>query len=219
MYVQYIFFKDKQGEFKIDLLPDFGCVQVIYLPLRYKYTALAVGYSNAEEAVSEFQVILAQSQFPSLTLLLAPTISCRHKKEHSLTDYPIFCEVWKCFLAHNFVNITIFDEAGTASSFVFCSLYPDMSSTWSWRWWMWAELLLNCRWKNWTGEFTFLFISESSKDCLCVLTCSVNTTHHHALQLRSCLGRNRYKEQFLFLYRWDQITQQNVSNVNVNQLH
>ncbi|XP_076596510.1 deoxyribonuclease-1-like isoform X1 [Chaetodon auriga] len=32
---------------------------------------------------------------------------------------------------------------------------------------------------------------------------SVNTTHHYALQLSSRLGRNRYKEQFLFLYRDD----------------
>ncbi|XP_075883205.1 deoxyribonuclease-1-like [Nelusetta ayraudi] len=31
----------------------------------------------------------------------------------------------------------------------------------------------------------------------------VNTTHHYAMQLSSRLGRNRYKEQFLFLYRDD----------------
>ncbi|KAK9514817.1 hypothetical protein VZT92_025504 [Zoarces viviparus] len=31
----------------------------------------------------------------------------------------------------------------------------------------------------------------------------VNTTHHYALQLSARLGRNRYKEQFLFLYRDD----------------
>ncbi|KAM8754208.1 deoxyribonuclease gamma-like isoform 2-T2 [Acanthopagrus schlegelii] len=31
----------------------------------------------------------------------------------------------------------------------------------------------------------------------------VNTTHHYALQLSSRLGRSRYKEQFLFLYRDD----------------
>ncbi|XP_037630122.1 deoxyribonuclease-1-like [Sebastes umbrosus] len=31
----------------------------------------------------------------------------------------------------------------------------------------------------------------------------VNTTHHYALQLSTRLGRNRYKEQFLFLYRDD----------------
>ncbi|XP_070765917.1 deoxyribonuclease-1-like [Enoplosus armatus] len=31
----------------------------------------------------------------------------------------------------------------------------------------------------------------------------VNTTHHYALQISSRLGRNRYKEQFLFLYRDD----------------
>ncbi|XP_051281550.1 deoxyribonuclease-1 isoform X2 [Dicentrarchus labrax] len=32
---------------------------------------------------------------------------------------------------------------------------------------------------------------------------TVNTTHHYALQLSTRLGRNRYKEQFLFLYRDD----------------
>uniref|UniRef100_A0A3P8SQH8 Endonuclease/exonuclease/phosphatase domain-containing protein n=1 Tax=Amphiprion percula TaxID=161767 RepID=A0A3P8SQH8_AMPPE len=31
----------------------------------------------------------------------------------------------------------------------------------------------------------------------------VNTTHHYALQLSTRLGRNRYKEQFLFAYRDD----------------
>ncbi|XP_059188957.1 deoxyribonuclease-1-like [Centropristis striata] len=31
----------------------------------------------------------------------------------------------------------------------------------------------------------------------------VNTSHHYALQLSTRLGRNRYKEQFLFLYRDD----------------
>ncbi|KAM9350832.1 deoxyribonuclease-1-like isoform 2-T2 [Symphorus nematophorus] len=31
----------------------------------------------------------------------------------------------------------------------------------------------------------------------------VNTTHHYTLQISSRLGRNRYKEQFLFLYRDD----------------
>uniref|UniRef100_A0A3Q1EWE3 Deoxyribonuclease 1 like 4, tandem duplicate 1 n=1 Tax=Acanthochromis polyacanthus TaxID=80966 RepID=A0A3Q1EWE3_9TELE len=31
----------------------------------------------------------------------------------------------------------------------------------------------------------------------------VNTTHHYALQLSARLGRNRYKEQFLFVYRDD----------------
>ncbi|XP_068585709.1 deoxyribonuclease-1-like 2 isoform X3 [Cebidichthys violaceus] len=31
----------------------------------------------------------------------------------------------------------------------------------------------------------------------------VNTTHHYALQISTRLGRNRYKEQFLFLYRDD----------------
>ncbi|XP_035798999.2 deoxyribonuclease-1-like isoform X2 [Amphiprion ocellaris] len=31
----------------------------------------------------------------------------------------------------------------------------------------------------------------------------VNTTHHYALQLSTRLGRNRYKEQFLFVYRDD----------------
>ncbi|XP_047457438.1 deoxyribonuclease-1-like [Mugil cephalus] len=31
----------------------------------------------------------------------------------------------------------------------------------------------------------------------------VNTIHHYALQLSTRLGRNRYKEQFLFLYRDD----------------
>lgn len=32
---------------------------------------------------------------------------------------------------------------------------------------------------------------------------TVNTSHHYTLQLSSRLGRNRYKEQFLFLYRDD----------------
>ncbi|KAM6929067.1 deoxyribonuclease-1-like [Lycodopsis pacificus] len=32
---------------------------------------------------------------------------------------------------------------------------------------------------------------------------TVNTTHHYALQLSARLGRNRHKEQFLFLYRDD----------------
>lgn len=45
-----------------------------------------------------------------------------------------------------------------------------------------------------SGESVKLFIKELN---------SVNTGHHYALQLSARLGRNRYKEQFLFLYRDD----------------
>ncbi|XP_027144470.1 deoxyribonuclease-1 isoform X1 [Larimichthys crocea] len=45
-----------------------------------------------------------------------------------------------------------------------------------------------------SGASVRLFLSELNR---------VNTTHHYALQLSSRLGRNRYKEQFLFLYRDD----------------
>lgn len=41
---------------------------------------------------------------------------------------------------------------------------------------------------------------------VCALSPRVNTAHHYAMQLSSRLGRNRYKEQFLFLYRSDQIS-------------
>lgn len=40
----------------------------------------------------------------------------------------------------------------------------DMTSYWFWKWWMWAELLLDYSWKNWTGAFTF---SDNSEDCWC----------------------------------------------------
>ncbi|KAK5923868.1 hypothetical protein CgunFtcFv8_000797 [Champsocephalus gunnari] len=45
-----------------------------------------------------------------------------------------------------------------------------------------------------TGAAVKLFLKELNE---------VNTTHHYALQLSVRLGRNRYKEQFLFLYRDD----------------
>ncbi|XP_029291771.1 deoxyribonuclease-1-like [Cottoperca gobio] len=45
-----------------------------------------------------------------------------------------------------------------------------------------------------SGDSVKLFLKELNK---------VNTTHHYALQLSIRLGRNRYKEQFLFLYRDD----------------
>ncbi|XP_054464406.1 deoxyribonuclease-1-like [Anoplopoma fimbria] len=45
-----------------------------------------------------------------------------------------------------------------------------------------------------SGASVEIFLEELNK---------VNTTHHYALQLSTRLGRNRYKEQFLFLYRDD----------------
>lgn len=45
-----------------------------------------------------------------------------------------------------------------------------------------------------SGASVQLFLTELNR---------VNTTHHYALQLSTRLGRNRYKEQFLFLYRDD----------------
>uniref|UniRef100_UPI0037E8E74E deoxyribonuclease-1-like n=1 Tax=Semicossyphus pulcher TaxID=241346 RepID=UPI0037E8E74E len=45
-----------------------------------------------------------------------------------------------------------------------------------------------------SGASVKLFLKELNK---------VNTGHHYALQLSTRLGRNRYKEQFLFLYRDD----------------
>ncbi|XP_029994008.1 deoxyribonuclease-1-like [Sphaeramia orbicularis] len=45
-----------------------------------------------------------------------------------------------------------------------------------------------------SGASVKLFMKELNR---------VNTTHHYTLQLSTRLGRNRYKEQFLFLYRDD----------------
>ncbi|XP_078026077.1 deoxyribonuclease-1-like [Epinephelus lanceolatus] len=45
-----------------------------------------------------------------------------------------------------------------------------------------------------SGASVRLFLKELTR---------VNTTHHYTLQLSTRLGRNRYKEQFLFLYRDD----------------
>ncbi|XP_049436406.1 deoxyribonuclease-1-like isoform X2 [Epinephelus fuscoguttatus] len=45
-----------------------------------------------------------------------------------------------------------------------------------------------------SGASVRLFLTELNR---------VNTTHHYTLQLSARLGRNRYKEQFLFLYRDD----------------
>ncbi|XP_040922829.1 deoxyribonuclease gamma-like [Toxotes jaculatrix] len=45
-----------------------------------------------------------------------------------------------------------------------------------------------------SGDSVKLFFEELNR---------VNTTHHYTLKLSSRLGRNRYKEQFLFLYRDD----------------
>ncbi|XP_071332640.1 deoxyribonuclease-1-like isoform X2 [Trachinotus anak] len=47
-----------------------------------------------------------------------------------------------------------------------------------------------------SGESVELLVKELNR---------VNTTHHYVLQISSRLGRNRYKEQFLFLYRDDVI--------------
>lgn len=52
----------------------------------------------------------------------------------------------------------------------------------------------------------FVFLFSLHTDCVPIFFHRVNTAHHYALQLSSRLGRNRYKEQFLFLYRYDQIT-------------
>ncbi|XP_022594929.1 deoxyribonuclease-1-like isoform X1 [Seriola dumerili] len=48
-----------------------------------------------------------------------------------------------------------------------------------------------------SGDSVKLFLKELNR---------VNTTHHYALQISSRLGRNRYKEQFLFLYRDDVVS-------------
>ncbi|CAN9515501.1 unnamed protein product [Ophioblennius macclurei] len=45
-----------------------------------------------------------------------------------------------------------------------------------------------------SGDSVKLFLNELNR---------VNTSHHYALQLSARLGRNRYKEQFLFLFRDD----------------
>ncbi|XP_020485165.1 deoxyribonuclease-1 isoform X2 [Labrus bergylta] len=45
-----------------------------------------------------------------------------------------------------------------------------------------------------SGDSVKLFIKELNR---------VNTRHHYGLQLSTRLGRNRYKEQFMFLYRDD----------------
>ncbi|GLD46248.1 deoxyribonuclease-1-like isoform X1 [Lates japonicus] len=45
-----------------------------------------------------------------------------------------------------------------------------------------------------TGRSIKVFLEELNR---------VNTTHHYALQISTRLGRTRYKEQFLFLYRDD----------------
>ncbi|XP_070695327.1 deoxyribonuclease-1-like isoform X2 [Pempheris klunzingeri] len=45
-----------------------------------------------------------------------------------------------------------------------------------------------------SGASVKLFLEELNR---------ANTSHHYALQLSTRLGRNRYKEQFLFLYRDD----------------
>ncbi|XP_018541439.1 deoxyribonuclease-1 isoform X2 [Lates calcarifer] len=45
-----------------------------------------------------------------------------------------------------------------------------------------------------TGRSVKVFLDELNK---------VNTTHHYALQISTRLGRTKYKEQFLFLYRDD----------------
>ncbi|KAM6982494.1 deoxyribonuclease-1-like [Tautogolabrus adspersus] len=45
-----------------------------------------------------------------------------------------------------------------------------------------------------SGDSVKLFLKELNR---------VNTRHHYALQLSTRLGRNRYKEQFMFLYRDD----------------
>ncbi|KAM4737131.1 deoxyribonuclease-1-like 1 [Anableps anableps] len=45
-----------------------------------------------------------------------------------------------------------------------------------------------------TGSSIKLFLTELNR---------VNTSHHYALQLSTRLGRTRYKEQFMFLYRDD----------------
>ncbi|XP_008276029.1 deoxyribonuclease-1-like [Stegastes partitus] len=46
-------------------------------------------------------------------------------------------------------------------------------------------------------------VSGASVQVLLTELNRVNTSHHYALQLSTRLGRNRYKEQFLFLYRDD----------------
>ncbi|KAG7519097.1 deoxyribonuclease-1-like isoform X2 [Solea senegalensis] len=45
-----------------------------------------------------------------------------------------------------------------------------------------------------SGDSVKLFMKELNR---------VNTSHHYSLQLSTRLGRNRYKEQFLFVYRDD----------------
>ncbi|XP_029361922.1 deoxyribonuclease-1-like isoform X2 [Echeneis naucrates] len=48
-----------------------------------------------------------------------------------------------------------------------------------------------------SGDSVKLFLNELNR---------VNTTHHYDLQISTRLGRNRYKEQFLFLYRDDVVS-------------
>ncbi|KAJ0064755.1 hypothetical protein NL108_013005, partial [Boleophthalmus pectinirostris] len=48
-----------------------------------------------------------------------------------------------------------------------------------------------------SGASVKLFLEELNRVC---------TTHHYTLQLSARLGRTRYKEQFLFLYRDDVVT-------------
>lgn len=57
--------------------------------------------------------------------------------------------------------------------------------------------LFNPRMKQRTVTLHFTF---SHFHCPAYLR--VNTIHHYALQLSPRLGRKRYKEQFLFLYRY-----------------
>lgn len=48
-----------------------------------------------------------------------------------------------------------------------------------------------------SGASVTVFLNELNRVC---------TTHHYTIQLSARLGRNRYKEQFLFLYRDDVVT-------------
>lgn len=48
-----------------------------------------------------------------------------------------------------------------------------------------------------SGESVKVFLNELNRVC---------TTHHYTIQLSARLGRNRYKEQFLFLFRDDVVT-------------
>lgn len=48
-----------------------------------------------------------------------------------------------------------------------------------------------------TGASVQMFVNELNRVC---------TTHHYTIQLSARLGRSRYKEQFLFIYRDDVVT-------------